>query len=29
MTPDEVLKDDALTEQIRQLFGKYEWLKKK
>ena len=24
MTPDEVLKDDALTEQIRQLFGKYE-----
>ena len=24
MTQDEVLKDDALTEQIRQLFGKYE-----
>ena len=24
MTPDEVLKDDVLTEQIRKLFGKYE-----
>ena len=24
MTPDEVLKDEALTEQIRKLFGNYE-----
>lgn len=24
LTPDEVLKDDVLTEQIRKLFGKYD-----
>ena len=24
MTPDEILQDDTLTEQIRKLFGKYE-----
>ena len=24
LTPDEVLQDDALTEQIRKLFGKYD-----